>query len=607
MGVPADILAVERPTGTAVFDRGGNGPHHWAVRMRSGVVYKKGKNPQPRYGETIGYIIDHKFIPKVEKNAVATVAGQKQLQPDSVQYGAAAFVHTVVEDIQDDLLKVYPVDDAFKILTIACLRVVVPGVPDSRLRYNYEKSLISKQYPAIPLSTATVHKLFKEVGARMDNRAKFSLLRLQRIAADHHIAIDGMLKQDNGTVNDLGNYSGKSRVKGRMELSILYAYDVELGEPICSEVFPGNTVDESAYLPFIEHNHITNGILVDDKGFPPDKLEEILKDYTDLHFLTPIKRNNKRIAQNHMLEFTGVLNYSDRVVYYNKKQIPGGHYLYAFRDPKRAMGEDVKYAVHAVHMGVFNEVEYTRKSKTYGVIVFESDLDLPPETVYACYEDRWQVEMVFNEYKSLLDLDETREQGDFVVIGSEFVNFIATLITTRLLRKIEDSGLFNGFTYTDVLDDLRSSWREVDAPEPMTADDYWVHVNEEDYWVLEHLGLSKPNPAHPVNHPRNKKGNCTVSNDTKKASPKEHADSKTIQKEVQAEKRPVGRPRIHPPKDPDAPKRPVGRPRIHPPKDPDAPKRPVGRPRIHPLKDPDASKRPRGQSKTNPLPTEVQA
>jgi hypothetical protein len=43
--------------------------------------------------------------------------------------------------------------------------------------------------------------------------------------------------------------------------------------------------------------------------------------------------------------------------------------------------------------------------------------------------------------------------------------------------------------------------------------------------------------------------------------------------------RPVGRPRIHPPKDPNTPKRGRGRPRIHPPKDPEALKRPVGRPR----------------------------
>ncbi len=68
------------------------------------------------------------------------------------------------------------------------------------------------------------------------------------------------------------------------------------------------------------------------------------------------------------------------------------------------------------------------------MIVFESDQDLPPNTAYLCYDDRWMLELVFNRYKSDEYLNQTNVQGDFSLIGSEFINFIATVATCRMIR-----------------------------------------------------------------------------------------------------------------------------------------------------------------------------
>ena len=70
---------------------------------------------------------------------------------------------------------------------------------------------------------------------------------------------------------------------------------------------------------------------------------------------------------------------------------------------------------------------------------------------------------------------------------------------------------------------------------------------------------------------------------------------KAVEEQGDLPKRPVGRPRKNPPKDPNAIKRTVGRPRKHPPKDPNAPKNPVGRPRKNPPPDPNMPKRPVGR------------
>ena len=40
---------------------------------------------------------------------------------------------------------------------------------------------------------------------------------------------------------------------------MLYAYDIEAMEPICAEVFPGNSIDASSYAAFIRDNDIRRG------------------------------------------------------------------------------------------------------------------------------------------------------------------------------------------------------------------------------------------------------------------------------------------------------------------------------------------------------------
>lgn len=162
---------------------------------------------------------------------------------------------------------------------------------------------------------------------------------MRRVEADHHILIDGMLKQDTSSVNDHSAFSFKARVKGCKDISVLYAYDVEKMEPICAEVFAGNHIDALSFATFIRDRKIQRGIIVADKGFPPAKIQKELADQPDLHYLIPIKRNDVRIKNNDMLSFQGVLSGIDQQISYCKKQIRSGRYLYAFKDYSKESGE----------------------------------------------------------------------------------------------------------------------------------------------------------------------------------------------------------------------------------------------------------------------------
>ena len=503
MAVPAEIRAVPRPVNTIVDDSGKDSLKRYAVRQRSSSKYVPGGNPQPRNGKVIGHIIGNQYVPLQEATAAEG--------PDMLSYGASALVKSVSEDILQDLLKVYPVNEAYSIMSMATLRVIKPKITLGRMSTHYNRTFVCKDYPNAAMSKNTLGNLLQRIGQDGTKRKTFYQLRLSSVAKDHHIAIDGTLKQDNSTVNDLSAYSYKARTRGCSEVSVIYAYDIEQMEPLCSEVFPGNSIDASSYASFIRDNDIRKGIIVADKGFPPSKISEELKERPELHFLTPLKRNDLRIKDNDMLSFEGVLEGVEGHIVYKKKQIKGGRFLYAYRDARRAAIEEADFLAKAENKSNFDSEKYAKKASVFGTIVFESDLDLDPKAAYLCYDDRWLLELVFHRYKSDECLDKTNVQGDFTVIGSEFVNFISTIATCRIIRKATKAGLLNQMSYGELMDDLASAWRRVDAPScPKSDDEYWVHTLQTVFTELEALGLSeavpKPEPKKRGRKPKAKEG-----------------------------------------------------------------------------------------------------
>jgi len=518
MAVPESIRMVKRPLNTVIDDNGRDGPLRYAVRERGRTKYIPGGNPQPSNGRVIGHIIGDKFVPKIEKTAADG--------PEMLSYGSAALVRSVTKDIFSDLLGIYPAQDAYAIMSIATLRIIRPSITAKRMSTHYGRTFVCVDYPGTALSENTICSFLQRLGQDGGKRKLFYQKRMEAVMEDHHIAIDGTLKQDNSTVNDLSAFSYKARVKGCKEVSVLYAYDIDLMEPICAEIFPGNSIDASSYPAFIRNNDIRKGIIVADKGFPPSKIKDLLRERPELHFLTPIKRNDRRIADNSMLAFEGVLEgILDTRVAFKKCAIAGGRFLYSFKDAKRAAAEEIGYLANAEKKKDFDSTEYLRKKEMFGVIVFESDQDLPAKTAYICYDDRWLLELVFARYKNDECLDKTNVQGDFSLIGSEFINFISTVATCRILRKARSVGLLAGMSYGELLDDLSSAWRMKDAPEPPKSDDgYWVHTLLNVFQELESLELSMPVP---------------------KPTPKKRGRPKKDSAE-QKPKRPRGRPRKNP-------------------------------------------------------------
>lgn len=488
MGVPEEIRRVERPRNTVVVENKTDGPRKYAVRERKGVKYVSGSNPQPINGNVIGYIIDGAFVPLQAETACDG--------PEELSYGSSALFARHAADILETLLAVYPAEDAYSMIASVGVRVIRPGASYNRVSQHHRRTYLSVFYPA-HVSKNHLSDLLERVGMDGDKRRKFFRLLMRRVAETHHVLIDGHLKRDGSTVNDLAQFSYKASKRGYREISVIYAYDLESREIVAGQVFPGNCLDAQAYRRFIEDNGITRGVIVTDKGFPPSKIRDLLGGNPALSHLTPLKNNSRLVATHGLMEFEGVLRGFDRRILYRKVQA-GERWLYAFKDLS-LVSEQTEAAVTRMENGKgFDRDRFERQYARAGFVVFESDLDLPPEDIYRAYDDRWEIELVFDQFNNGLEFDDTRVQGDFSVIGNEFLNVLAAIVSRRIMNEFRDKGVLDDMTYGDAMEDLSEVWRKVGAPKDARTDDgFWTRGQRKDMELMERLGLSEPAPKPP--------------------------------------------------------------------------------------------------------------
>ena len=171
--------------------------------------------------------------------------------------------------------------------------MVNPGIRDCELKEEYDSSFLSELIPRAALSKNTVCTFVKNLGKAYERIRSFMKLRAEKVGIDHHLLVDGTLKSDESMINSLSDFSEKARLKGSCAISVLYAFDYEHMEPVCSQCFLGNMLKQ--------------GILVGDKGFPEKSIEELLKEAPNLHYLNPLQRSTKIAKDHQMYSFEGVI------------------------------------------------------------------------------------------------------------------------------------------------------------------------------------------------------------------------------------------------------------------------------------------------------------
>ena len=459
MAIPADILSIERPKNSFVIRTNKTEPPRYAVRSRIGCKYVHGRR-LPQNGPVIGHIDTEAriFVPlPAESETVSNnqpLTSTRVCQYDTVDlkdWANVVLADRIFKPILEDLKRFYEIHDATQIYIIALLRVCCKGVKDYELQEAYQTSFISELYPKVALSKNTVSTFLKNLGKVCSKIIMFMQDRVKNVKADHHLLIDGTLKSNESRINTLSDYSRKALKKGTKDISVMYAFDLELKEPICSKCYPGNMLDLTAYENFITENNITSGIIVGDKGFPSSGAKSAFMNNKNLHFINPLKRDAKIIKDLNLYEYSGTLSNNEYILYKKEFDKEGNKWLYSFKDLSLFAAEEKDYLHRVNKNNKFSAEKYEEKRKEFGTIVLETDLDLSPEIAFNSYNSRWEIELVMRYYKHACDFDETRVHNDYSVIGSEFCDFLSSLLTYKLINYFDECELFNTMTYKKIM------------------------------------------------------------------------------------------------------------------------------------------------------------
>jgi hypothetical protein len=101
-------------------------------------------------------------------------------------------------------------------------------------------------------------------------------------------------------------------------------------------------------------------------------------------------------------------------------------------------------------------------------------------------------------YKSACEFDETRVQDDYSVIGSEFCDFLSTILTFRLMKQFDRANLLEERTYKKLMSLLERAKKV-----RMEGEDWQlIRINPSQELILQELNLL-PKPEEP---PKKKPG-----------------------------------------------------------------------------------------------------
>ena len=489
MVIPEDVRRVPRPKNTRVLP---SSTGRYAVKSRTGCRYIDGRRV-PVEGPIVGYIVDGVYFPLADVPCTARRVGS---MVDVKEWGHVQLCENLGQSLLEDIKAVYDSPMAEWIFAVAELRCCYPGVTDRALYRKYHRSFVSEFHPGLAMSKNAVCSRLQTIGTEYTRIKNFMRARASKVRECDCLVIDGTLQQDESIVNPLSRASRKTSKRGHREFSLMYAFSLELMEPICSKAYPGNMLDSKAVSDFMTSNNIVSGVIIADKGFPPESIKGTLDGMdpaarSRIHYLLPLRDNRSVIDELGLLRFDGKLEHHPGVMF-KKAPGPAGTWYYSFRDPYIAADEERTFLESHPDFTV-EQMEVSRRR--FGMLAFESDLDAPPALVYSMYEERWLIETLFKFYHTALGFDDTREHNQFSMTSSTFIDLLAAIMGMRMKREFDKARAFDRASYSDALDFLRGAMKHKDTSK--TGSDWeLMAMADKDAEVLMDIGLvPRPEPA----------------------------------------------------------------------------------------------------------------
>jgi len=476
MSIPKEILAIKRPSNTIV--KATTKHNVYSVVLRTSKRIPGKKYPRPVELGVVGRIVDGTYH-EVKNN-------KKSYEIDVKTYGSFALCDLVGKEIFKDLVKYYDIYDALKIYCIALLRVCNPDIINDDIDAEYSTSYISEVYPNVSLSANTISSFLDKIGKRYNTTVEYMSETIAKYSG-HTIVIDGMLKTNCSITNTYSEFSRKSRLKGTEDISLVYAFDLDTEEPVAFAAYPGNMLDSTSIRDFLQQFASLNGFIMMDKGFNDEEAKKIISEI-GAKYLLPIK-SSSRLIREHKLDrsFTNSFKYEDDCIRCKKIKL-GDKFYYAFKSAEMQSAQLQGYQLKTMEKGRYDENKYEKKESGFGLIVFESNADLELKEVYKAYQERWEVEILFNNYKNIIDRQEVNVHGNYRMYATEFINYLSVVISSRIKKHIKKSRLNEIYSQKQIMRYLSKCLmrRNTKNPEKWIPCSRLKYVNE----IMSSLGLS---------------------------------------------------------------------------------------------------------------------
>ena len=143
--------------------------------------------------------------------------------------------------------------------------------------------------------------------------------------------------------------------------------------------------------------------------------------------------------------------YKDVVVLFKKVRMDNGKWLYAFRDPHSACEQEQAYVLSAAKKDKFSTERYEELCSRFGLVVFQSKANLDPLLIYMAYLGRWEIEILFNLFKNIIDRRTVNVHNDYRVYATEFINFLSVIIASRVKKLFKEKKLSEKFSFKQLM------------------------------------------------------------------------------------------------------------------------------------------------------------
>ncbi|MDZ4186399.1 MAG: IS1634 family transposase [Desulfuromonadales bacterium] len=264
------------------------------------------------------------------------------------------------------------------------------------------------------------------------------------------------------------------------------------GQPVCSEMWPGNTTDVTTLVPVIKRLQSRFAIgricIVSDRGMISAATMTYLEAEKISYILGARMRRSKEVKEEVIsragryreVQPEGVSAKDPSPLKVKEVIVDGNRYIVCLNEkqarkdaadrqaiidslqeklksnPKSLVGNKGyrKYLKLDRETVSVNQDKIEEEARYDGKWVLKTNTALTAEQTALKYKELWQVEQVFRDMKSVLDTRPIFHKRDETIRGHVFCSFLALVIRKELDRRLEKAG--HCFEWADIKQDLKA-------------------------------------------------------------------------------------------------------------------------------------------------------